>query len=128
METRYSQLEQEMLGVVFALTRLQQFVLGRHIDVFTDHKPLLPIVRKPFDDVPPLLQRWLVSLMPYDYTLKHIPGKQLFCTDALSRAPLPSTVFSPAESQSLHEHIGLVLEAAPVAADDIPRATADNPC
>ena len=66
-ETRYSQLEREMLGVVFALTRFRQYVLGRHVDVFTDHKPLLSIVRKPFDDVPPRLQRWLVALMPYDY-------------------------------------------------------------
>ena len=65
--------------------------------------------------------------MPYDYTLKHTPGKQLFCTDALSRAPLPSTVSSPAESRSLHEYVGLVLEAAPVAADDIRCATADDP-
>jgi len=123
VETRYSQLEREMLGIVFALTRFRQYVLGRFVEVYTDHKPLLSIIRKPFDDVPPRLQRWLVSLMPYDYTLKHVPGKQLACTDTLSRAPLPTRVASSAESRSLHEYIGLVLEASPVDLDDIRRAT-----
>ena len=125
-ETRYSQLEREILGVVFALTRFRQYVLGRHVDIFTDHKPLLSIVRKPFDDVPPRLQRWLVALMPYDYNLQHVPGKQLFCTDALSHAPLPGVIPSPAESRSLHKYVGLVLEAAPVAIDDIRNATVDD--
>ena len=96
----------EMLGIMFALIRFRQYVPGRHIEVYTDHKPLLPIVQKPFDDVPPRLQRWLVSLMPYDYALKYVPGKQLSCTDALSRAPVSTSDVSTAESRSLHEYIG----------------------
>ena len=126
VETRYSQMEREMLGVVFALTRFRQYVLGRDVDVFTDHRPLLHIVQKPFDDVPPRLQRWLVSLMPYSYSLKHIPGKQLLCVDALSRAPLKTTVSSPAESRSLNEYVNMVLEAAPVNLEEIRRATQDD--
>ena len=51
-KTRYSQLEREMLGVVFVITRFRQYVLGRHIQAFTDHKPLVNIVCKPFDDIP----------------------------------------------------------------------------
>ena len=113
VETRYSQVEREMLGIVFTLTRFRQYALGRHIEVYTDHKSLLPIVQKPFDDVPPRLQRWLVSLMPYDYALKYVPGKQLSCTDALSRAPVSTSDVSAAESRSLHEYNGLVLEASP---------------
>ena len=44
-----------MLGVVFALNRFRQYVLGRHVTVYTDHKPLIPLVQKVFDDVPPRL-------------------------------------------------------------------------
>ena len=106
-ERRYSQLEGEM-GVVFALTRFRQHVLGRHVEVCTDRKPLLPIIQKPFDDVPPRLQ--LVSLMPYDYNLKHLPGKQLSCADALARAPVSDCTSSPAESRSLHVFVSLVIE------------------
>ena len=49
-----------MLGVVLAITRFRQYVLGQPFDVFMDHKPLISIVRKPFEEVPPRLQPWLV--------------------------------------------------------------------
>lgn len=76
IETQYSKLEREMLGVVFAITRFRQYVLGRTVEVFTDHKPFLSIIPKPFDEVSPRLQRWLVSLMPYQITLTHVAGHQ----------------------------------------------------
>ena len=47
------------------------------LEVHIDHKPLTPIVLKPFDEVPPRLQRWLGSLMSFSYSLSHVPGKQL---------------------------------------------------
>ena len=75
------------------------------------HRPLLHIAQKTFDDVQPCLQRWLLFLMRYSYELKRIPGKQLLCVDALSRAPLKTIVLSLAESRSLHEYVNIVLEA-----------------
>ena len=126
-ETRYSQLEREMLGVVFAITRFRQYVLGRHIQAFTDHKPLVNIVCKPFDDVPPRLQRWLVALMPYQYSLTYTPGHHLVCADALSRAPLGDQHPSPEECRSMREYVNMVLEEAPVGIDEIRRASEDDP-
>ena len=64
--------------------------------------------------------------MPYDYALKYVPGKQLSCTDALSQAPVSTSDVSAAESRSLHEYIGLVLEASPVSLEEIRRATCDD--
>ena len=64
-EMRYSQMERQVLGVVFAITRFRLYVLGRSFEVFTDHTPLIRIVSKPFEEVPPHLQRLLVALMPY---------------------------------------------------------------
>ena len=125
-ETRYSQLEREMLGVVFALNRFRQYVLGRHVEVHTDHKPLIPIVCKPFDEVPPRLQRWLVALMPFSYSLSHVPGKQLLCVDALSRAPIADTQGSAAETRSMEEFVSLIVEACPVSRDDIVQTTKDD--
>ena len=100
-EVRYSQMEREMLGVVYAITRFRQYVLGRPFEVFTDHKPLISIVRKPFEEVPPRLQRWLVALMPYQFSITHIPGCRLVCTDALSRAPLAEKTPTPEEARSM---------------------------
>ena len=50
-ESRYSQLEREILAVVLAVTRFRQHVLGRPVQVFTDHKPLVDIMHKSFDDI-----------------------------------------------------------------------------
>ena len=87
-EMLYSQMKREMLGVVFAITRFRQYYLGQPFEVFADHRLLISIVRKPFEEVPPHLQRWLVALMPDQFSITHIPGSRFVCTDALSRAPL----------------------------------------
>ena len=39
-EQKYSNIEREALAVVFAVTRLRQFLLGRKFTLRTDHKPL----------------------------------------------------------------------------------------
>ena len=125
-ETRYSQLEREMIGVVFPLNRFRQYVVGRHVEVHTDHKPLIPTVLKPFDEVPPRLQRWLVALRPFSYSLSHVPGKQLLCVDALSRAPIGDTQGSAAETRAMEEFVSLIVEVCPVSRDDIVQAIKDD--
>ena len=126
VESRYSQMEREMLGVVFSLTRFRQYVLGRNVTVFTDHKPLVSIVKNSFDDVPPRLQRWLVALMPYQYELCYRPGNQMLGADALSRAPMSGIEASSAEARSMSEFVSLILEACPVKLEDIRRAIQDD--
>ena len=37
IESRYSNIEREILGVVFALTRFHQYIYGRVVTVVTDH-------------------------------------------------------------------------------------------
>lgn len=39
-ETRYAQIEKEMLAVVFALQKFDQYVCGRPVTIQSDHKPL----------------------------------------------------------------------------------------
>ena len=46
-ETRYAQIEKEMLTVVFALQKFDQYVYGRSVTVQSDHKPLAAISNKP---------------------------------------------------------------------------------
>ena len=122
-ETRYSQLEREMLAVVFGLVKFRQFVLGRQVIVFTDHKPLVAIVKKEFDQVPARVQRWLLAILPYDFQLTYTPGTSMICTDALSRAPSQAVEASPAEARSMKEYIGLILGEAPISCEDVRLAT-----
>ena len=46
-ETRYAQIEKEMLAVVFALQKFDEYVYGRSVTVQSDHKPLAAISNKP---------------------------------------------------------------------------------
>ncbi|KAI8480674.1 hypothetical protein Bbelb_415670 [Branchiostoma belcheri] len=88
-ETRYAQIEKEMLSVVFGLERFHQYTYGRQVRVQTDHKPLEMIVLKPLHAAPKRLQRMLMRLQQYDVKITYKPGKEMFLADTLSRAYLP---------------------------------------
>ena len=68
--------------------RFDQYVYGQHVDIETDHQPLEILARKPLKDVPRRLQRMLLELQRYDFTLHYKKGKLLFIADTLSRAHL----------------------------------------
>ncbi|CAC5379137.1 unnamed protein product [Mytilus coruscus] len=87
-ESRYANIERELLGVLFGLERFNDYTYGKHINVESDHKPLEMIVRKSLGCAPPRLQKMLLRLQKYDFSLKYIPGKDLIVPDMLSRAPI----------------------------------------
>ena len=88
-EKNYSQLEKEMLAIVFALRRFDQYVYGREILVESDHQPLETILRKPLHEAPRRLQRMMMELQRYDLTVKYLKGENMYLADTLSRAFLP---------------------------------------
>ena len=88
-EKRYSQMEREMLSLVFGAERFRQFVQGGIVDFWSDHKPLEKIWDKPFDDVPPRLQRMLLRLASYGAKIIYHAAKEQSnrLPDTLSRTP-----------------------------------------
>ena len=53
-EQRYAQIEKECLGLVFGCTKFHHFIYGMsEVVLETDHKPLIPISRKPLNDMSP---------------------------------------------------------------------------
>uniref|UniRef100_A0AAQ5Z5J2 ribonuclease H n=1 Tax=Amphiprion ocellaris TaxID=80972 RepID=A0AAQ5Z5J2_AMPOC len=86
-ETRYAQIEKELLAVVFAYTKFKQYVYGKPIIVETDHQPLVTILKKPIHAAPARLQRMLLQLQSYDISLVYKKGKNMYLADTLSRAP-----------------------------------------
>ena len=81
-----------MLAIVFAMTRFHAYVYGKHdVTIHSDHKPLMAIVKKPLTvtAAPTRLQRMLLRLQRYVFTVEYIPGSQMLVADALSRAYLP---------------------------------------
>ena len=84
-ETRYANIERELLGVVGALEKFHYFVFGRPVVILTDHKPLISISKKALVNAPPRLQRLLLRLNNYNTSLQWIPGKEMIFADHLSR-------------------------------------------
>ncbi len=80
-ETRYSQIEKELLALVFGLEHNHQYVYGRKITLWTDHKPLVSISRKPLATAPKRLQRLLLRLQQYDTEIHYKPGKEMYVPD-----------------------------------------------
>ena len=86
-ETRYANIERELLAIVFACQRFSTYLLGRSFVAESDHKPLEMIAMKNLANAPPRLQRMLLELQRYDVTIKYRPGKEMQLADALSRCP-----------------------------------------
>nr|XP_054766977.1 uncharacterized protein K02A2.6-like [Lytechinus pictus] len=87
-ETRYAQIEKELLAVVFGLQRFHVYTYGRPVSVQSDHKPLEIITTKPLHLAPKRLQRMLVRMHTYDVVIRYKPGKEMYLADTLSRAYL----------------------------------------
>ena len=88
-ETRYAQIELEMLAVVFAFDKFHKLLYGKSdLTVESDHKPLEAIMTKPIGRAPMRLQKMMLKLQPYDFVLKHVKGKSLGLADCLSRFPV----------------------------------------
>ena len=84
-EQRYSNIERELLAVVWSLKRFNHYVYGRSVTVHTDHKPLENINKKSISAAPPRLQRLLLRVQHYDYKVKYVSAAGVLLADALSR-------------------------------------------
>ena len=91
-EENYSQLEKQILSIVFACERFNAFLYGQDFLVLNDHKPLQALFQKPILKAPPRIQRFLLSLQKYRFTMQYNPGAaDMSVSDALSLAYLPDT-------------------------------------
>lgn len=96
-QTRWAQIERELLAIVFGCQKFHYFVYGRpEVNIETDHRPLEQIFRKPLHQVPLRLQQMRMSLQKYDIKVTYRPGKELQIADFLSRNPLPERlIYNP---------------------------------
>ena len=102
MECRYAQIEKEALATTWVCENFANFILGKHIQVETDHKPLVPLLgHKQLDSLPPRILRFHLRLDRYSYDITHVPGKELYTADTLSRAPILES--SSTDSKALEE-------------------------
>ena len=65
-ETKYATIEKEMLAIVFGLEKWHRYTFGRPVTVYSDHKPLESITKKPLDKAPKRLQGMLMHALTYN--------------------------------------------------------------
>ncbi len=102
-EKNYSQLEKEALAIIFAVKKFHNYILGRHFEIESDHRPLSFLFSEN-KRVPQMassrIQRWALTLATYRYSIRYKAGKHLGNADALSRLPRPVTTsqeYTPAD-------------------------------
>ena len=66
-ETRYAQIEKELLAIVFACEHFEAYTYGREVvHVESDHQPLEALAQKPLHSAPSRLQRMLLRLQKFN--------------------------------------------------------------
>ena len=90
-EAEYSNIERELLAILFACEKLHTYVFGRTVTINSDHKPLESIFAKPISLASPRLQRMLLRLRMYDLNVKYVGAKQVLLADTLSRLVRPGS-------------------------------------
>lgn len=93
-ESRYAQIEKELLAVVFSCEKFETYIFGREVTVDSDHKPLEMIWQKPIHAAPKRLQRMLLRLQKFDIKIRYKKGSQMYLADTLSRAYLQAEELS----------------------------------
>ena len=113
-EQRYSNIERELLAIVFALKRLNHYTFGKTITVQSDHQPL-QIWKKSIVSASSRLQRLLLRLVHYDLNIEFLRGKDNLIADALSRVCLLQSSNSKTKDSNINViPIHHITQTAPV--------------
>lgn len=119
-EANYSNIERELLAVLFACEKLHTYTFGRTIIMHTDHKPLQFIFQKPISLAPARLQRMLLRLSTYDIQVKYVGSKSVLLADTLSRLVEPGKA---REIPGLDINIAQVLKVEPTRLESLQEET-----
>ena len=101
------------LSILFGCSKFHDFIYGRHCEIENDHKPLRQIFKKNISKSPPRIQRFLLALQRYDFTLNYIPGKHVIVADALSRAYLQDSTPEISETE-MKAYIHTITQSFPM--------------
>ena len=84
-ESNYSNMEHEMLGVVFSVLHFKHFTYGTQVYIVTDHKPPIMLFAKNLATTSPRLSRMLIKILDYVVVLHHQEGNKMHLSDEISR-------------------------------------------
>lgn len=89
-QIRFTTSEKEAYAVVWALTKLKNYLMGRSFVIKTDHKALIFLNRCNWQN--DRLMRWSLWLQQFDFRIEYVEGQKNVLPDLLSRQfPAPET-------------------------------------
>ena len=83
-ELNYTIMEKEFLAAIWAMKKLEYYLVGREFDLITDHKALESIKSKAACGTS-RIQRWLSELERFNFNVKYKKGVNMLESDILSR-------------------------------------------
>ena len=84
VERRYSQIEREALAILWSIQRFEVYLYGMDFTVYTDSRPLERVFSSSHDTISPRIQKWVLKLQLYTFSVKYKPGSSN-PADVLSR-------------------------------------------
>ena len=81
------------MGIVWSIDYFTYDLYGKNFTVKTDHRALLSILKehnsnKSYNS---RLSRWIDRLLPYNFTIEHMPGAKMGLVDYICRNPIAET-------------------------------------
>lgn len=89
-ETNYGITDLEGLALVYTLTKLRPYLLGKPFKVLVDHCALCVLNKR--SPASARLQRWAIVLSEFDFEIVYTKGNQHCDIDCLSRAPVDDPI------------------------------------
>ena len=89
LESRYSTNELELLAVVWSMEHFKYYLYGSEFILQTDHQALLTALKENRGNktYQSRLTRWVDRLLPFHFSVEHLPGKNMGFANYLSRNP-----------------------------------------
>jgi hypothetical protein len=84
-ERLYPIYDKEMLGIMHALTKFREYLVGNKFVVKTDHNSLKYFLDQ--KDLSERQQKWVPKIQAFDFNIEYVKGKRNVVADALSRRP-----------------------------------------
>jgi hypothetical protein len=85
-EANYSITEKEVLAAIWAMEKLQFYLVGKEFVLITDHKAMEEMKKK-LEFGSSRIYRWFNRIERFQFRIRYREGKHLIAVDALSRAP-----------------------------------------
>ena len=100
-QSKDDQIEKELLAFGWPCDKFAKYILGKHIQLETDPKPLVPLLNKTnLAYLLPCSFRFPLWLARLDYYISHVPGKLLYTADTLLSFPV-----DPSSSKDKKEEV-----------------------